>query len=64
MRNRVFLVAAVGLAAVLVAGGLALLPAVLWLYYYEERPLRDIADQLGVTPSRICQPPLGAPWLW
>lgn len=28
---------------------------VLWLYYYEELPLREIADQLGVTPSRICQ---------
>jgi len=28
---------------------------VLWLYYYEELPLREIADKLGVTPSRICQ---------
>jgi RNA polymerase sigma factor for flagellar operon FliA len=28
---------------------------VLWLYYYEELPLREIADQLGVTPSRVCQ---------
>lgn len=28
---------------------------VLWLYYYEELPLREIADMLGVTPSRVCQ---------
>lgn len=28
---------------------------VLWLYYYEELPLRDIANQLEVTPSRVCQ---------
>jgi len=28
---------------------------VLWLYYYEELPLREIADLLGVTPSRVCQ---------
>jgi RNA polymerase sigma factor for flagellar operon FliA len=28
---------------------------VLWLYFYKERPLREIADQLGVTPSRVCQ---------
>lgn len=28
---------------------------VLWLYYYEELPLRAIADMLGVTPSRVCQ---------
>lgn len=28
---------------------------VLWLYYYEELPLREIADKLGVTPSRVCQ---------
>ena len=28
---------------------------VLWLYYYEELPLRAIADMLNVTPSRICQ---------
>jgi RNA polymerase sigma factor for flagellar operon FliA len=28
---------------------------VLWLYYYEELPLRKIAEILGVTPPRICQ---------
>lgn len=28
---------------------------VLWLYYYEELPLREIAEILEVTPSRICQ---------
>ncbi len=28
---------------------------VLWLYYYEELPLRAIAEMLGVTPSRVCQ---------
>lgn len=28
---------------------------VLWLYYYEELPLRDIADLLSVSPSRVCQ---------
>ncbi|MBK8481180.1 MAG: FliA/WhiG family RNA polymerase sigma factor [Proteobacteria bacterium] len=28
---------------------------VLWLYYYEELPLREIAAMLGVTPSRVCQ---------
>ncbi len=28
---------------------------VLWLYYYEEKPLRSIADMLGVTSSRVCQ---------
>jgi RNA polymerase sigma factor for flagellar operon FliA len=28
---------------------------VLWLYYYEELPLREIADALEVTPSRVCQ---------
>ena len=28
---------------------------VLWLYYYEELPLREIADMLSVTPSRVCQ---------
>ena len=28
---------------------------VLWLYYYEELPLREIADMLDVTPSRVCQ---------
>lgn len=28
---------------------------VLWLYYYEELPLREIAEMLNVTPSRICQ---------
>lgn len=41
------------------ADGLKQLPKrqalVLWLYYYEELPLREIADRLGVTPSRICQ---------
>jgi RNA polymerase sigma factor for flagellar operon FliA len=39
--------------------GIKLLPErqrlVLWLYYYEELPLRDIADMLHVTPSRVCQ---------
>jgi len=28
---------------------------VLWLYYYEELPLQEIGELLGVTPSRICQ---------
>lgn len=28
---------------------------VLWLYYYEELPLREIAEELGVTASRVCQ---------
>ena len=28
---------------------------VLWLYYFEELPLREIGDLLGVTPSRVCQ---------
>lgn len=28
---------------------------VLWLYYYEELPLREIAEVLNVTPSRVCQ---------
>lgn len=28
---------------------------VLWLYYYEELPLREIAQMLSVTPSRVCQ---------
>jgi RNA polymerase sigma factor FliA len=28
---------------------------VLWLYYYEELPLREIAEVLGVTTSRVCQ---------
>lgn len=28
---------------------------VLWLYYYEEMPLREIAEMLDVTPSRVCQ---------
>ncbi len=28
---------------------------VLWLYYYEELPLKEIAEILGVTSSRVCQ---------
>jgi RNA polymerase sigma factor for flagellar operon FliA len=28
---------------------------VLWLYYYEDLPLREIADLLAVSSSRICQ---------
>jgi RNA polymerase sigma factor for flagellar operon FliA len=28
---------------------------VLWLYYHDELPLREIADMMGVTPSRVCQ---------
>lgn len=28
---------------------------VLWLYYYEELALREIAEMLGVTASRVCQ---------
>jgi RNA polymerase sigma factor for flagellar operon FliA len=41
------------------AGAIDLLPKqqrlILWLYYYEEMPLRDIAGICGVTSSRICQ---------
>ena len=28
---------------------------VLWLYYFEELPLKEIGDILDVTPSRVCQ---------
>lgn len=28
---------------------------VLWLYYFEELPLKEIGDLLDVTPSRVCQ---------
>lgn len=28
---------------------------VLWLYYYEELPLQEIAELLDVTSSRVCQ---------
>jgi RNA polymerase sigma factor FliA len=28
---------------------------VLWLYYFEELPLREIADLLSVSSSRVCQ---------
>ncbi|MFH1131010.1 MAG: sigma-70 family RNA polymerase sigma factor, partial [Pseudomonadota bacterium] len=28
---------------------------VLWLFYYEELPLRAIADLLEISPSRVCQ---------
>jgi RNA polymerase sigma factor for flagellar operon FliA len=31
------------------------LRVILWLYYVEELPLREIGDLLGVTPSRVCQ---------
>ncbi|MCB9554930.1 MAG: RNA polymerase sigma factor FliA [Deltaproteobacteria bacterium] len=28
---------------------------VLWLFYFEELPLREIGEILGVSPSRVCQ---------